>query len=202
MRLTTKGRFAVTAMIDVAMHSGKGPVTLAGVSGRDPSPDAASWWQWWADHSDVQRTSDKPVVTVIDEKEILGDPTLRFNRISGRCCCLAAGTPVWTDRGLMAIEKITVGDRVLAQDIETGGLAYKPVLQTTVRPPTELTTLRCNNETIVCTRAHRFWDSGSCFPKEPTTSFPVWRARGLSRRNSPCMAPHETFSRHSLLAEA
>ena len=34
MRLTTKGRFAVTAMIDVAMHSGKGPVTLAGVSER------------------------------------------------------------------------------------------------------------------------------------------------------------------------
>ena len=34
MRLTTKGRFAVTAMIDVAMHNGKGPVTLAAVSER------------------------------------------------------------------------------------------------------------------------------------------------------------------------
>ena len=34
MRLTTKGRFAVTAMIDVAMHGSKGPVTLAAVSGR------------------------------------------------------------------------------------------------------------------------------------------------------------------------
>lgn len=34
MRLTTKGRFAVTAMIDVAMHNGGGPVTLAGVSDR------------------------------------------------------------------------------------------------------------------------------------------------------------------------
>ena len=34
MRLTTKGRFAVTAMIDVAMHGGEGPVTLAAVSGR------------------------------------------------------------------------------------------------------------------------------------------------------------------------
>jgi Rrf2 family iron-sulfur cluster assembly transcriptional regulator len=34
MRLTTKGRFAVTAMIDVAMHSTNGPVTLAGVSER------------------------------------------------------------------------------------------------------------------------------------------------------------------------
>jgi len=34
MRLTTKGRFAVTAMIDVALQGSKGPVTLAGVSER------------------------------------------------------------------------------------------------------------------------------------------------------------------------
>ncbi|KPK18069.1 MAG: hypothetical protein AMJ67_11720 [Betaproteobacteria bacterium SG8_41] len=34
MRLTTKGRFAVTAMMDLAMHNGSGPVTLAEISGR------------------------------------------------------------------------------------------------------------------------------------------------------------------------
>ncbi|MCC7005374.1 MAG: Rrf2 family transcriptional regulator [Ottowia sp.] len=34
MRLTTKGRFAVTAMIDVALHQAQGPVTLAGISQR------------------------------------------------------------------------------------------------------------------------------------------------------------------------
>jgi Rrf2 family iron-sulfur cluster assembly transcriptional regulator len=34
MRLTTKGRFAVTAMLDLAMHKGQGPVTLAGISRR------------------------------------------------------------------------------------------------------------------------------------------------------------------------
>ena len=34
MRLTTKGRFAVTAMVDLAMRHGKGPVTLAGISER------------------------------------------------------------------------------------------------------------------------------------------------------------------------
>ena len=34
MRLTTKGRFAVTAMIDLAMRHGEGPVTLAGISER------------------------------------------------------------------------------------------------------------------------------------------------------------------------
>jgi Rrf2 family iron-sulfur cluster assembly transcriptional regulator len=34
MRLTTKGRFAVTAMIDLAMRQDQGPVTLAGISQR------------------------------------------------------------------------------------------------------------------------------------------------------------------------
>lgn len=34
MRLTTKGRFAVTAMIDLAMRQDHGPVTLAGISQR------------------------------------------------------------------------------------------------------------------------------------------------------------------------
>jgi len=34
MRLTTKGRFAVTAMIDLALRQHDGPVTLAGISER------------------------------------------------------------------------------------------------------------------------------------------------------------------------
>ncbi|MGH8709545.1 MAG: Rrf2 family transcriptional regulator, partial [Burkholderiales bacterium] len=34
MRLTTKGRFAVTAMVDLAMRQSRGPVTLAAISGR------------------------------------------------------------------------------------------------------------------------------------------------------------------------
>ena len=34
MRLTTKGRFAVTAMVDLALRHGGGPVTLAEISSR------------------------------------------------------------------------------------------------------------------------------------------------------------------------
>jgi len=34
MRLTTKGRFAVTAMIDLALRQDKGPVTLSAISQR------------------------------------------------------------------------------------------------------------------------------------------------------------------------
>lgn len=34
MRLTTKGRYAVTAMLDIALHHEQGPVRLAGISDR------------------------------------------------------------------------------------------------------------------------------------------------------------------------
>jgi len=34
MRLTTKGRFAVTAMVDLALHHGSDPVTLSEISAR------------------------------------------------------------------------------------------------------------------------------------------------------------------------
>ena len=34
MRLTAKGRYAVTAVLDLALHQDKGPVSLASISGR------------------------------------------------------------------------------------------------------------------------------------------------------------------------
>lgn len=34
MRLTTKGRYAVTAMLDLALHASEGPVSLADISAR------------------------------------------------------------------------------------------------------------------------------------------------------------------------
>ncbi len=34
MRLTTKGRYAVTAMLDLAFHAGEGPITLAEIARR------------------------------------------------------------------------------------------------------------------------------------------------------------------------
>jgi Rrf2 family iron-sulfur cluster assembly transcriptional regulator len=34
MRLTTKGRYAVTAMLDLALHQDRGPIRLAGISDR------------------------------------------------------------------------------------------------------------------------------------------------------------------------
>jgi Rrf2 family iron-sulfur cluster assembly transcriptional regulator len=34
MRLTTRGRYAVTSMLDLALHEGQGPIPLAGISAR------------------------------------------------------------------------------------------------------------------------------------------------------------------------
>ena len=50
------------------------------------------------------------------------------------CSCFAPGTKVWTMTGRRPIEGIKIGDCVLAQDVESGELAYKPVLGVTIRP--------------------------------------------------------------------
>ncbi|MDF4004299.1 polymorphic toxin-type HINT domain-containing protein [Luteibacter sp. PPL552] len=44
--------------------------------------------------------------------------------------CFIAGTPVWTDRGLVPIEQLKVGDNVLSQPEETGERAYRKVVRT------------------------------------------------------------------------
>jgi hypothetical protein len=79
--------------------------------------------------------------------------------------CLAAGTPVWTIIGPKAVEKIRVGDLVLSQDPESGELAYKPVIGTTVRPPVELLALKLERETIHTTGGHPFWVAGDAWRK-------------------------------------
>jgi len=164
--------------------NGRVIAVLADVSGNSPTPDARQWWGWWAAQNDSQPGAAKPVSVVVDESEYAQTPVALVPRVD----CLAAGTPVWTETGAQAIETIKVGDRVVAKDVETGELAYKPVLQTTVRPPKELTTLRFGDETIVCTGGHRFWSSGSGWIKardlEPQTllhtatgNTPVWFAK-------------------------
>jgi hypothetical protein len=130
---------------------------LEAVSGIDASSGPRAFWRWWSDQTDTQLADKKTVVTVDEQYATLST----YTPVMLRCSCFAAGTPVWTEGGLESIEKIRIGDRVLAKDIETGELTYKVVLQTTVRPPKELTTLRFAEETIVCTGGHRFWGSGS-----------------------------------------
>jgi hypothetical protein len=61
----------------------------------------------------------------------------------------------------MAIEKIAAGDCVLAKNIATGELAYKPVVHTTVRKPVPVRRFVVNGQGIVASAGHNFWVSDS-----------------------------------------
>ena len=52
-------------------------------------------------------------------------------------------------------------DLVLSRDVETGELAYKPVLLTTVRAKRQLTELTIGEEKLRATGGHLFWVSGT-----------------------------------------
>ena len=95
-------------------------------------------------------------------------------RYGQSCSCFIAGTPVWTESGLTPIEQIQVGDRVLAQDVETGELAYKAVVATTRRAPKELVQLQTGAETLVSTGGHRYWVSGQGWVKARDLQPETW----------------------------
>ena len=136
---------------------------LGTVSGQVGMTEPQDWWQWWATYSDVEYDAPKPTTLVTEDDEVaLATTSLH---ICFTPSCFAAGTPVWTDAGLRAIESVAVGDRVLAKNVETGELEYKPVLHTTVRPPRSTVTVRVGDETISCTGGHRFWVSGEGWVK-------------------------------------
>jgi hypothetical protein len=50
---------------------------------------------------------------------------------------------------------------VLAQDVDTGELAYKPVIGRTVRPPSGIVKISVGGEEILATRGHPFWVAGA-----------------------------------------
>jgi hypothetical protein len=131
---------------------------LAAVSGLPQTSDPKPWWAWWSQHTDTERPGGKLFVS-ITETQTFGRSTPSRMYV-GPMSCFAAGTPVWTETGITPIEEIQVGDRVLSKDVETGALAYLPVIQTTIRPPKELCTVVIGDETIDCTGGHRFWSSG------------------------------------------
>jgi len=73
--------------------------------------------------------------------------------------CFVAGTPVWTDRGLVPIEQIRAADRVLSTDEATGRTDYKPVLATFSRGADQTVRLTIAGEEleeIESTPEHRF----------------------------------------------
>jgi len=80
------------------------------------------------------------------------------NKINpGSYVCFVAGTPVVTPKGLVAIEKISVGDLVISTNPETGETAEKQVLRTFINKAKEFIYLKVNGEEIITTPAHPFY---------------------------------------------
>ncbi|HTU24748.1 MAG TPA: polymorphic toxin-type HINT domain-containing protein [Pirellulales bacterium] len=142
--------------------------TVGPVAKREPS----AWWDWWHNYN-VMSIAKKPryVDNYYNPVEVSYVPylpatTMRFlnylYQLTRPSCdgCFARGTKVWSETGLVPIENVQIGDRVLAQSPLTGELAFKPVLDITVghQPFIEITTT--DKRTLVPTGGHAFWVSG------------------------------------------
>jgi hypothetical protein len=128
--------------------------TLKRATEEDLAEEPRPWWDWWQDHTEYYRTADRPVYATQDiTNEYVVVPTQAKE-------CFARGTRVWTKTGRQAIETLELGALVLSQNVDTGELAYRPVLGRTVRPPSEILNVSCGGETIRATRGHLFWVAG------------------------------------------
>jgi hypothetical protein len=119
-------------------------------SGTDCGNSIEPWWEWWRNFNELGEKSEAPQYSYGTTHYY--DATVP--------CCFGKGTKVSTLTGLVAIEKILPGDRVLAQNPQTGELGYKLVLLTSVRPPSPMRKLTIDGEEIPTTRGHRFWQVG------------------------------------------
>ena len=133
--------------------NGRIAAALQTATGNDLPADPQNWWDWWLDYNEIYRPPVNPVYQTV--RNYTPPPSsVRYRS------CFVAGTKVWTSTGSMAIEQVQTGECVLAQDIETGELAFKPVIDTTVRPPSPLVAISAGGELIHATRGHPFWISG------------------------------------------
>ncbi len=159
---------------------------LAEVSGQEPCNNARYWWTWWHLYTGTQPP---PKQCQVDHRltPVATLPNVTRAVMSAVAhSCLVAGTPICTDRGFVAVDKIQVGDRVLAKDIDTGEIEYKPVVHTTVRRPVRVKKFVVGGEPIVASAEHHFWISGSGWSKtrDLKPGQPAHTATGMSRVES------------------
>ncbi|HEV3417212.1 MAG TPA: polymorphic toxin-type HINT domain-containing protein [Pirellulales bacterium] len=136
------------------------------------------WWNWWATYNEAYSPEKPTSVTAYSRghycshdvntstynvdmtSQMYNSVTHQLIRVGRTHSCFAAGTPITAITGPVAIEKLRIGDRVLAQDADSGELAYKPVLGTTIRPPVEMVLVRTTRGALRTTRGHPFWIVG------------------------------------------
>jgi hypothetical protein len=117
------------------------------------------WWRWWASRNEVEYYEQKTVEFAYANDLLQAiRPRYPWERTMS---CLVAGTPVWTETGMVPVEQMQIGDRVLAQDPHSGELTYKPVLRTTHRDPVETLCIDAGAAgSLTCSGGHLFWISG------------------------------------------
>ena len=87
------------------------------------------------------------------------------NKAGVKPSCFVAGTLVMAVAGMVAIEKIKSGDKVISTDPETMETSPKTVLETYIREVTTLVHLTVNGEEIVTTVDHPFYVNSRGFVK-------------------------------------
>lgn len=176
--------------------------TLRQATGNAIPDDPQKWWEWWEEYNELHMLDDKPTrgyyAREVKIREVVElQPALLRDPPRRRCECLVAGTPIWTDRGEVPIDKIQVGDRVLSQDPRTGQLAFQPVLRTTVRAATNLMTAQFGSSEVTSTEGHTFWVSGKGWQKmrDIATGSPLHTVDGLVKMKSRKAAePQPTYN--------
>ena len=93
------------------------------------------------------------------------------NKAGVKPSCFVAGTLVMAVAGMVAIEKIKSGDKVISTDPETMETSPKTVLETYIREVTTLVHLTVNGEEIVTTVDHPFYVKNQGFIKAGELKF-------------------------------
>lgn len=145
--------------------------------------DTTEWWDWWRDYNEYERDPEKPMH---ERHRYRYSWNYRVFRPVVRRSCLASSTPVATETGSRPVEQILPGDKVLAQDPDTGELAYKVVLQRTVRRLGAMRKIAIGDESITVTLGHPFWVVGKGWrmAKELTTGQRVRSLDSSSKINA------------------
>jgi hypothetical protein len=128
---------------------------LRALTGKDYSDNPQHWWDYWREengYDDYRETITYRVVEKYYRPQYVTEYTPS---------CFAAGTLVWTKTGMKEIQSLGVGDLVLTMDEQTGERSFRPVLRTTLRPPSPMMHLQASDHEIVCTPGHPFWVEGS-----------------------------------------
>ncbi|MFY7953890.1 MAG: polymorphic toxin-type HINT domain-containing protein [Armatimonadaceae bacterium] len=129
---------------------------LKEATGKDFGSDADKWTKWLSELTDsyLPDAANAPPPSVVT---LPGSDSLRrVSFVPTGVDCFAAGTPVSTRRGLVAVEDLKVGDLLLSRDMDEGTVSFQPVLRRITRPPTKQVTVTIEGEEVTATLGHPF----------------------------------------------